>query len=188
MKLRPRLSAACLDRLPAEDQLGRLLLLGLGQFLRADQLVAQPVDLAEDLVDGLLPRFGPADGHHGEHIRPRSAACRSSRRRPAPPASRTSAAAPAASFPLRRECTPPRPARTDRDAKASPSARRTPCRRWRLPFRRPPRAAKAARARPRTPRRSRRPRGVPAYCLATSSSTCCVSTSPTTTNTWLLGT
>ena len=49
-KLRPRLSAACLHRLPAEDQLGGLLLLGLGQLLRADQLVAQPVDLAEDLV------------------------------------------------------------------------------------------------------------------------------------------
>ena len=39
-----------LDRLPAEDQLGGLLLLGLRQLLRADQLVAQPVDLAEDLV------------------------------------------------------------------------------------------------------------------------------------------
>ena len=42
-----------LHGLPAEDQLGRLLLLGLGQLLGPDQLVPQAVDLAEDFLGGL---------------------------------------------------------------------------------------------------------------------------------------
>ena len=51
-----------LGGLAGEDQLGRLLLLGLGQLGRADQLLAQAIDLAEDFLGGLPPRLGPADG------------------------------------------------------------------------------------------------------------------------------
>ena len=56
-----------LHGLPAEHELGHLLLFGLGQFLGPDELLAEAVDLVEDFVGCPPPGLGAAGGLDGKH-------------------------------------------------------------------------------------------------------------------------
>ena len=154
IKLRPRLSASCCTVWRPNTNCAACCFFALANSSGTDQFVPQPIHLAENPLRRLLPGFRPADRHHGKHAVDvvRRLAGRVDPQHHLLPVPAT-AASTANSLP-RRECPPPRPTRTDRDWKASPSARRTPCRRWPPPSRGSPRAAKAAPARPRTQRRS----------------------------------